>query len=194
VVSIAPASASPDTSFSATVNGSAFQAGAKVTVGGVSASDVVVTSDNQITLTVPGMAAGSYDISVVNPDGGSADLRSGLEIRYSLAGCQNVIVHFDYDSAGLSSAGRDEIEPELECLQHAGSISVEGHADDRGTVDYNLALGQRRADTVKDFLASGGVASTRIKTVSYGEERPAAKGQNESVWSQNRRAEVHASE
>ena len=194
VVSISPASADPETSFSATVNGSSFQQGATVTIGGRSASGVTVATENRITLTVPGMATGTYDVTVANPDGGAATLRSGLDIRYSLAQCQNVTVHFDYDSAGLSSNGRSEIEPHLQCLQHAGSINVEGHADERGTIDYNLALGQRRADTVKDFLASGGVGSARINTVSYGEERPAAKDHNESSWAQNRRAEVNATE
>jgi peptidoglycan-associated lipoprotein len=83
----------------------------------------------------------------------------------------------------------------MDCYQSAaGSIKVEGHADERGTVDYNLALGQRRADTVKSHLVGSGVATSRVSTMSYGEERPAASGHNESAWSQNRRADLTASE
>lgn len=67
-------------------------------------------------------------------------------------------------------------------------ISVEGHADERGTRDYNLALGERRANAAKNYLASLGVSPTRMITVSYGKERPDALGSNEAAWAQNRRA------
>jgi peptidoglycan-associated lipoprotein len=65
---------------------------------------------------------------------------------------------------------------------------VEGHADERGTREYNLALGQRRANAARDVLVAGGVASSRITTISYGKDRPAALGSDESAWAQNRRA------
>jgi peptidoglycan-associated lipoprotein len=68
------------------------------------------------------------------------------------------------------------------------SITVEGHADERGTREYNLALGERRANSVKNYLTSLGVAAKRIETISYGKERPAVMGSNESSWSQNRRS------
>ncbi|SBV96994.1 peptidoglycan-associated outer membrane lipoprotein [uncultured Alphaproteobacteria bacterium] len=67
-------------------------------------------------------------------------------------------------------------------------ITIEGHADERGTREYNLALGERRANAVKNFLQAQGVAAARITTVSYGKERPAVMGSNEYAWSQNRRA------
>ena len=83
----------------------------------------------------------------------------------------------------------------MACYQGStGTIRVEGHADERGTVDYNMALGQRRADAVKQHLVSGGVSSGRVSAVSLGEERPAASGHNESAWSQNRRAEISVTE
>ena len=91
VVSISPSTGAPDLSFAATVNGSSFQVGATVTIGGVSVADAVVNSENSISLTVPGMATGTYDIQVANPDGGAATLRSGLDIKYSLAECQKKI-------------------------------------------------------------------------------------------------------
>jgi len=67
-------------------------------------------------------------------------------------------------------------------------VTLEGHADERGTRDYNLALGERRANAAKNYLASLGVDSSRIQTVSYGKERPQALGSNEESWAQNRRA------
>ena len=73
--------------------------------------------------------------------------------------------------------------------KHKGlKVSVEGHCDERGTRDYNLALGERRANAAKDYLISLGVSASRIKTVSYGKERPVALGHSENAWSQNRRA------
>ena len=69
-------------------------------------------------------------------------------------------------------------------------VSIEGHCDERGTRDYNLALGDRRANSVKDYLTFLGVKSERIATISYGKERPRALGSNEAAWSQNRRSET----
>ena len=68
------------------------------------------------------------------------------------------------------------------------TVSVEGHADERGTREYNLALGQRRANAARDVLVAGGVAGSRINTISYGKDRPAALGSSEDAWAQNRRA------
>ena len=67
------------------------------------------------------------------------------------------------------------------------TVTVEGHADERGTREYNLALGERRANSVKDYLAALGVNPSRMKTISYGKERPVASGSNEAAWGQNRR-------
>ena len=68
------------------------------------------------------------------------------------------------------------------------TVQVEGHADERGTREYNLALGQRRANAARDVLVAGGVAGSRITTISYGKDRPAALGSDEDAWAQNRRA------
>ena len=67
------------------------------------------------------------------------------------------------------------------------NVSIEGHADERGTREYNLALGERRANSVKDFLISQGIDPRRVRTISYGKERPVALGSNGAAWSQNRR-------
>ena len=71
-------------------------------------------------------------------------------------------------------------------------VSVEGHCDERGTVEYNLALGQKRADSAKSFLVKAGIAADRLKTVSYGKERPADTGHSEAAWAKNRRVEIVA--
>lgn len=68
------------------------------------------------------------------------------------------------------------------------SVIIEGHCDERGTAEYNLALGQRRANSAKDYIVNLGVAPVRLKTVSFGEEKPFADGSNEEAWAQNRRA------
>lgn len=98
-------------------------------------------------------------------------------------------VFFAYDSASLSTEGQQTLERQAAWLkQYANvSITVEGHCDERGTREYNLALGERRAASVKKYLASLGVAANRVSTISYGKERPAVIGSDESAWSQNRR-------
>ena len=99
-------------------------------------------------------------------------------------------VFFDFDKSGLRPDAIDTLNRQAEWLEANGSItvSVEGHCDERGTREYNLALGERRASSAKQYLESMGVSSGRLSTVSYGKERPAVLGSNEAAWAQNRRA------
>ena len=99
-------------------------------------------------------------------------------------------VFFALDRAALTSEGRDKLANNARLLKAASGvkIEVEGHCDERGTNEYNLGLGERRANTVKDYLVSLGVSAARIKTISYGEEKPFAAGHNETAWRQNRKA------
>jgi peptidoglycan-associated lipoprotein len=99
-------------------------------------------------------------------------------------------VFFALDRSDLSSDARAELMLWVRFLRQfpKDRLVVEGHADERGTRDYNLALGERRAKAVRDFLVAQGLAPENIRTVSYGKERPAVLGSNESAWSQNRRA------
>ncbi len=99
-------------------------------------------------------------------------------------------VFFAYDSSSLSAQAQDTLAREAAWLQANPrvNITLEGHADERGTREYNLALGERRANAAKKFLVNSGVAANRIAVISYGKERPAVLGSNESAWSQNRRA------
>ena len=99
-------------------------------------------------------------------------------------------VFFDTDSSELTAQSRSTLDKQAQWLQQYGnySFTIEGHADERGTREYNIALGARRAQTVRDYLASRGIQPTRMRTVSYGKERPVAVCNNISCWSQNRRA------
>ena len=101
-------------------------------------------------------------------------------------------IYFELDEDVVSSAGRATLEAHawfLARAENSGTIvSVDGHCDERGTPAYNLALGERRAQAVAQILMSYGVSSSQVKTVSHGEEMPAAEGHDESAWSQNRRA------
>lgn len=105
---------------------------------------------------------------------------------------QNVgdIVYFSTDQTDLSPEAQQTLSSQARWLQKYSqySMTIEGHADERGTREYNIALGARRAQNVRDFLARNGVSASRIRTISYGKERPAVLGSNEAAWSQNRRS------
>jgi len=98
-------------------------------------------------------------------------------------------VFFAFDKYNLSSDARSILEKQAAWLAKYPSttITVEGHCDERGTREYNLGLGERRANSVKDYLVALGTNPNRIKTISYGKERPVALGSNEAAWAQNRR-------
>jgi peptidoglycan-associated lipoprotein len=99
-------------------------------------------------------------------------------------------VYFDFNSSNLDSSTKQKLEENAEYLKSNTSVDVqiEGHADERGGRQYNLALGERRAKAARDYLVALGVDSKRISTISYGSERPVAEGHDESAWSKNRRA------
>jgi peptidoglycan-associated lipoprotein len=98
-------------------------------------------------------------------------------------------VFFDFDMATIRPDQRPALDENLAWLKSnsQASITVEGHCDERGTPEYNIALGERRAKAVKDYLVAGGVEEARIRTVSFGEERPFVLGHDESAWKWNRR-------
>jgi peptidoglycan-associated lipoprotein len=98
-------------------------------------------------------------------------------------------VFFDYDKYALRTDAKSTLDKQAAWLKKypAYKLTIEGHADERGTREYNLALGERRANSVKDYLTGAGIAKDRVKTISYGKERPVALGSNEAAWSQNRR-------
>ena len=101
-------------------------------------------------------------------------------------------VYFDFDRSDIRTDQRSAMERNARLLSQYQTVRIrlEGHCDERGTEEYNMALGQRRADAVMQYLTSYGISGSRITTISYGEMRPAATGQNETAWSQNRRCEI----
>jgi len=98
-------------------------------------------------------------------------------------------VFFDYNSSDLDTDAQELLQDQVAWIkQHNASITIEGHCDERGTREYNLALGEKRAQSVKNYLTSLGVSSANVSTISYGKERPAVVGSNDDAWSQNRRS------
>lgn len=101
-------------------------------------------------------------------------------------------IFFDYDSFVLSQAARDTLSKNAEILikkQPGARVLIEGHCDERGSDEYNLALGEKRARATRDYLVTLGVAASRLSVISYGEEKPLEQGQSEEAWAKNRRAE-----
>lgn len=99
-------------------------------------------------------------------------------------------VFFDYDKATLSGDAKKVISSNVEWMKkNAGTkVQIEGHCDNRGSIEYNVALGERRANSVKDYMVSLGLPSNRLATISYGEEKPLVSSESESAWKKNRRA------
>ena len=98
-------------------------------------------------------------------------------------------VFFAYDSFELDADAQELLQDQVAWIkQHNVSVTIEGHCDERGTREYNLALGEKRAQAVKNYLLSLGIDSGRVSTISYGKERPAVVGSHDGAWSQNRRS------
>ena len=119
--------------------------------------------------------------------GATSDPMSDVDI-----GEPYVKIYFDYDQDTLREDALSDLLKVSRLMKDNPkyTLLVEGHADERGTREYNLALSERRAKAVEDFLSASGVSSFNVEVVGYGEEKPADNGSNESAWSQNRRAEL----
>lgn len=113
-----------------------------------------------------------------------SDAESTLSVRLDS-------VYFDFDSFALTSESRTSLQQVAETLKsgEGARVQIEGHCDERGSNEYNLALGEKRARAVEEYLISQGVDSSLLSTISYGEERPVAPGSDEESWAKNRRAE-----
>jgi peptidoglycan-associated lipoprotein len=103
-------------------------------------------------------------------------------------------IHFDYDSSEIRGDQRATLQANADWLRENPNVRIliEGHCDERGTREYNLALGNQRAQAATAYLTSLGISASRIETISYGEENPVAMGEGEQFWSQNRRSEFVA--
>jgi peptidoglycan-associated lipoprotein len=111
----------------------------------------------------------------------------------SMAIFANATVYFEFDKSSLTSKSIQTLKSAVDALNQNTSIKVtlSGHADERGTREYNLALGQRRAESVSDYLVLNGINKSRITVKSFGEEKPLAYGQDESSYAKNRRVEIN---
>ena len=132
-------------------------------------------------------------------DGGVQTYGTGDQSSYSISALDDPngplakrIIYFDYDSSDIKPEFRSVIEAHAQYLANNPKVvlSLEGHTDERGSREYNLALGERRAQAVKEQMTVLGALPGQIRTISYGEERPVADGHNEAAWSQNRRVEL----
>ncbi len=121
----------------------------------------------------------------------NADAANSIQIKQDWTEIPNLqMIQFGYDSATLDDAARSVLKSNvaiIKKLPKTVSVRVEGHCDDRGTVEYNIALGQRRANAVKSYYATAGVAKSRLDTISFGEERPVCNEENDACWARNRR-------
>lgn len=184
----------------AMVYGTGFESGIQVRVDESPVSTVTVQDDGILRVTLPPLEAGSHDLRVRNPDGTTATLRNAVLAQAAAPpdptkglGCRDITITFGLDQSRLSPESRQMLRDKLACFtERKGEITIEGHCDERGTTDYNLALGQRRADTVKDWMLNQGVPPRRLRVVSYGEEKPVDSGHTEDAWAKNRRVEITA--
>jgi peptidoglycan-associated lipoprotein len=150
----------------------------------------VPTSADSSTRPVPASpGAQNSGVVTVNADRGTAP--SGALGPPGALGAQRVI-YFDYDSSDIRGDFTEVIAAHGRFLAGNATVRVrlEGHSDERGSREYNIALGERRAQTVKRALALQGVQESQVAVVAYGEERPAATGSDENAWSKNRRVEI----
>jgi peptidoglycan-associated lipoprotein len=110
----------------------------------------------------------------------------------SVVGCALETVYFDFNEYAITPDAKSTLDRDAECLKarKGGAVTVAGHADERGTEEYNLHLGERRANAVKKYLVALGVDGAGLKVTSYGKERPADLGHDESAWAKNRRVEL----
>jgi peptidoglycan-associated lipoprotein len=156
---------------------------------GVKLDDVPV-EDRSGNAVLPGGGAGG------GSGGAATQVRpvQADEVPGTRAGPQNVarVVYFDYDSYVIKPEFQNAIEAHARFIKASGArhVVVEGHTDERGGREYNLALGQRRAEAVRRALGLLGVGDAQVEAVSFGKEKPAAQGNDESAFAQNRRAEI----
>lgn len=158
-----------------------------------------VESEDVSVESVGGLAGSEQDdASASSLDDGSSLSTSGLDGSSGSADADQAnllntrVLYFEYDSSSLTLENEAVIRAHAQYLNTVPGVEVvlEGHADERGTREYNLALGENRAESVSGVMQSAGLSSDRIQIISYGEERPAVLGNNEGAWDLNRRVEI----
>jgi len=137
--------------------------------------------------------ASSLGVYEENLDGAAASSLSEISAEEASRILNNLsTIYFGYDQASLKAQDRSQLQRVASALRTltGSTLSIQGHADERGSNEYNLALGDRRAYSIYEYLISLGVSPSQINAISFGEERPATRGMGEHSWSQNRRAEM----
>lgn len=159
--------------------------------GSSSTSDMNQNQDETATV-IPVGGSGDLDASTIdenNFDNGN-NLNTGDVIDSNAVELQNVF-YFEFDKSTLTQETRDALDVQASILAESGeSIVLEGYTDNRGTREYNMALGERRAKAVASYLKIRGVPASNIEVISFGEEKPVAEGNNPTAWAQNRRVEL----
>lgn len=146
------------------------------------------TTDDGMDAGSDAMSSSGSEMSGMSAEEEAAAAQAKLQAAADAAG--NVF-YFDFDQATLRPETRAALDAHIAVFKNNNEkVRLEGHADERGTREYNMALGERRANAVANYMIINGVARYRIETVSYGEERPAVSASNESAWSKNRRVEL----
>ena len=149
------------------------------TLGALAALVVLAACSSEKPATT-GMSTGAAAAAPGIVPGSEEDLKTNVGDR----------VFFAFDKSNLKEEARGTLDRQAAWLAKYAQVDVQiaGNCDDRGTEEYNIALGQRRANAARDYLVAKGVASARITTISYGKDRPVAMGDNEAAWAQNRNA------
>jgi len=147
------------------------------------------TTGGQATAPAETTTADTGTTGVVEPTGPTAE---EIALQQDQAFTANRTIYFDLDKYDLKAEYRELIEAHAKFLAKnpAVNVKLEGHADERGTPEYNIALGEKRAKALADMFRSFGVSNSQIEVVSYGEERPVADGHNDEAWAKNRRVEI----
>lgn len=133
-------------------------------------------------------------LAAAGATGTDAERARAEAVRAETAAAREILearVHFDYDRSAIRSDAEQRLMQKVAVMRANPEvrIRIEGHTDERGSIEYNLALGQRRAESARDYLVNFGIAANRIETVSWGEDRPLVRASNEEAWAMNRRAE-----
>jgi|YNPMSStandDraft_1061717.scaffolds.fasta_scaffold00142_3 peptidoglycan-associated lipoprotein len=147
-----------------------------------------LSSDQISQVSVANVSTQSFKTeNLLDETGGEANVRQEREISLET-------VYFDFDKYDLSNEAKEKLSANAKkIIENKYSVTIEGHCDERGTNHYNLSLGQKRANVVKDYYIRLGVPENKIATISYGEEKPVCFEHNEKCWSKNRRAETKVS-
>ena len=156
----------------------------------VACSGTDTKQDEEAATAAAAAAAAAEEARAADARAQAAAAQAQRELEQA-AMAAGTVFYFDFDSSTLKPAAQAALDAHVALLRtNDRRVRLDGHTDERGTRDYNMALGERRANAVRDYMVVNGIASYRIETVSYGEEQPVAYGSGESNWSQNRRVEL----